>query len=283
MGVTERVGVAHDMKKLDLKQIKRKRWLLDKGTKIFRVEEAKEFVERLGLVSTLTNKHLPSLAEAIYTEDLPGRFDADQRLWDFVHVLVTRKWAYYGRISGDHNILMSLKLLPHYLHLYPVPDYVQLYEQKLLSEMAKSVMDLLHNEGPLMTGQLREKMALASSPEKKKLTQALTELQRKSLICCSGKVTKDHYRWRFGIWAPVDKWMPRRVKMRARALSDEEARRKIIEKYIYATTKTTPDAIARFFNWPLYEVKSIVSTMIDKELVSSYNHLGEQYLFKGNL
>jgi hypothetical protein len=272
-----------DMKRLNLQKIKRKRWRLEKGVKIFRVEEAKEFVERLGLVSTLTNEHLPSLAKAIYTEDLPSRFEADQRLWDFVHVLITKKWAYYGRISCDRNILISAKLLPYFIRLYPVPDYRLLYEQKILSEMARSVMDLLHSEGPLMTGQLREKLAISSSPAKKKLTLALTELQRKSLICCSGKVTIDHYRWRFGIWAPVDKWMPRRVKIKARALNDEEARRKIVEKYIYATTKTTPDAIARFFNWPLAEVQRTVSSMIDRELVSSYNHLGDTYLFKGNL
>ena len=48
------------MKRLDFNKIKQKRWLLDKNAKIFRIEEAREFVERLGLVSTFTNEHLPA-------------------------------------------------------------------------------------------------------------------------------------------------------------------------------------------------------------------------------
>jgi hypothetical protein len=52
---------------------------------------------------------------------------------------------------------------------------------------------------------------------------------------------------------------------------------------VYSTARTTPKAIAHFFNWPLVDTKRIVRAMIDRELVSSYNHQGEEYLFKGNL
>jgi len=271
------------MLKPNLETIKRKRWLLDRNTKIFRVEEAREFIERLGLVSTLRNEHLPSLAKAIYTEDLSSRFEADQRLWDFVHILITKKWAYYGRIRGDRNALLSIKLLPSYIHVYPIPDYIRLYEQKILSKTAKSVMDVLNDHGPLMTNQIRVYLTIESRDEKRKLTQALVELQRKTLICCSGKIAQHRCRWRFGVWAPTEKWLPKRVKSKARLLSDDEAKRKLIEKYIYTTARTTLKAISRFFNWPLLEVRRIVSSMIDKELVSSYNHQGEEYFFKGNL
>ena len=271
------------MKRLDLRKIKRKRWLLDSQAKIFRVEEAREFIERLGLVSPLTNEHLPSLAKAIYTEDLRSRFEADQRLWDFVHILVTKKWVYYGRLLGDHNILLSVKLLPYYVRLYPTPDYHLLFQQKQLSNMAKSVMDLLQSKGPLMTHQIRSGLGVSSIPAKRRLTRALIELQRKSLLCCSGKVEQDSCRWRFGVWAPVEKWIPRKVRLKARMLSAEEAKRKLVEKYVYTTTRTTPKAIARFFNWPLVDTQRIVRAMIDRELVSSYNHQGEEYLFKGNL
>jgi hypothetical protein len=271
------------MRRLNLRKIKRKRWLLDPHTKIFRVEEAREFIERLGLVSPLTNEHLPSLARAIYTEDLRSRFEADQRLWDFVHILVTKKWVYYGRILGDHNTLLSVKLLPYYIRLYPTPDYNLLFQQKQLSNTGKSIMDLLQDKGPLMTHQIRSGLGISSLPGRRRLTRALIELQRKSLLCCSGKVEQDNCRWRFGVWAPVEKWIPRKIRLKARMLSDEEARRRLVEKYVYSTTRTTPKAIARFFNWPLVETSRIVRAMIDRELVSSYNHQGEEYLFKGNL
>ncbi|KPK62834.1 hypothetical protein AMJ83_09505 [candidate division WOR_3 bacterium SM23_42] len=271
------------MKSNFLSTIKKKRWLLERNAKIFRVEEAKEFVKRLGLVSALSNEHLPSLAKAIYTADLPNRFEASQRLWDFVHILITKKWVYYGRILPAHNTIVSMELLPCFLHLYPIPDYRSLYEQRILSEMGKQVMDLLHERGPLMTQEIRNQLGISSLQTRKELAHALVELQRKSLLCCAGKVAQCRCRWRFGIWAPVDKWVPRKIKTKARALSDEEAKRRIIDKYVYTAVRTTPKAIARFFNWSLKEIDSTLSSMIDKEVVSSYNHQGEEYLFKGNL
>jgi len=271
------------MRRISIESIKHRRWLLDRSAKIFGVEEARDFIERLGFVSTVTNEHLPSLAKAIYTEDLRARFEADQRLWDFVHILVTKKWVYYGYIPAGHYTLVSMKMLPDLLRLFPTPDYRALYKEGRLTETAKAMMDLLKDHGPLMTREIRDRLRALGHPDKKKLNQALIELQRKSLICCSGRITQPKCRWRFGLWSTTDMWVPGKVKKKATMLGAEEARRRLVEKYIYATARTTSKGIARFFNWPLSEVESIVSSMIDKELVSSYNQKGEQYLFKGNL
>jgi len=271
------------MRRISLKTIERKRWLLDKNIKIFRVDEAREFVDRLGLVSALSNGQLPSLQRAIYTDDLQNQFEVDQRLWDFVHVLIDRKWAFYGRVLGGHNILISMKLLPSFIRAYPVPDYRNMCEQGMLSSMAGSLMDLLIKHGPLMTHEIREKLGIVSPAAKKKSTRVLVELQRKQLICCAGKIAYNRYRWRSALWSATEQWLPEETKARARALSGDEATRKLIEKYIYAMTRTTAKKIARFFSMPLIEVNRLISSMIDKELVSSYNHKGETYLFKGNL
>jgi hypothetical protein len=271
------------MKRMSLRTIKNKRWLLDKSTKIFRIEEAKEFIERLGFVSALSNGHLPTLARAIYTEDLPSKFLAEQRVWDFLHVLITKKWVYYGRMLGPNNTIVSMKLLPSFIRLYPIPDYRDLHEQRVLGEVARSVMDLLSEQGPLMTHEIRNKLDASSALTKGKLRQVLLELQRRLLICCAGKIARSNCRWHFGVWAPAATWVPNKVKARANLLSTAEAKRRIIEKFIYTTGRTTSKTIARFFNLPLKEVRELVSSMIDKELVSSYNLQGEEYLFKGNL
>lgn len=271
------------MKRISLKTIERKRWLLDKNIKIFRVDEAREFVDRLGFVSALSNGLLPSLQRAIYTDDLPSRFEVDQRLWDFVHVLIDRKWAFYGRVLGGHNILISMKLLPSFIRVFPVPDYRSMHEQGMLSSMASSLMDLLIKHGPLMTHEIRDRLGVVSPAAKKKSARVLVELQRKRLICCAGKIAYSKYRWRFALWSATEQWLPEETKVRARILKSEEAVRKLIEKYIYAMTKTTARKISKFFGLPLGEVNRSVSSMIDKELVSFYNHKGETYLFKGNL
>jgi hypothetical protein len=184
---------------------------------------------------------------------------------------------------GPNNTIVSMELLPSLIRLNPIPDYRDLYEQSVLSEMAKSVMDLLNEQGPLMTHEIKHKLGFSSASKKGKLRQVLLELQRRLLICCAGKVARHNCRWRFGVWAPAAEWVPQKVKARAKLLSTAEAKCRIIEKFIYTSARTTPKTIARFFNLPLKEVREIVSSMIDKELVSSYNLQGEEYLFKGNL
>jgi len=271
------------MRRISHKLIEKKRWLLDKNKKIFRVAEAKEFVERLGLVTVFCNGRLPCLLDAIYTDDLLNRFEAVQRLWDFVHVLITEKWAYYGRILGGRSTIISMNLLPSLMHLKAVPDYRNLCKQGSLSRMEKSLMDMLDSNGPLMTHEIRGKLGIASQPAKENFARTMVDLQRKLLICCAGKITYSRWGWRSGLWATTEQWIPRDVMVRARVLSEEEARRRLTEKYIYATTRTTTRSIARFFNWPIGDVVRTVSSMIDKEMVSSYNHKGETYLFKGNL
>ncbi|UCF71133.1 MAG: winged helix DNA-binding domain-containing protein [candidate division WOR-3 bacterium] len=270
------------MKKISLKMIEKKRWLLDKNKKIFCVTEAKEFVDRLGLISVFCNGRLPCLLKAIYTDDLVNRFEADNRLWGFVHVLISEKWAYYGRILGGNNIIISMKLLPSLLQIMPISDYRSLYVEGSLSAVEKEIMDTLDAGGPLMADEIRRKMGIGSQPAKKRFNRALEGLQRKMLICCAGKI-QSRWRWHSGLWATTEKWIPRDVTARARVLSEEEARRSLIEKYIYATARTTSRSIARFFKWPIRDVVRIVSSLIDKEMVSSYNHKGETYFFKGNL
>jgi hypothetical protein len=271
------------MKRTPHKLIEKRRWLLDKNKKIFRVAEAKEFVERLGLVTVFCNGRLPCLLKAIYTDDLLDRFEAIQRLWDFVHVLIAEKWAYYGPILGGRSTIISMKLLPSVMHLKAVPDCRNLFKRGSLSRMEKSIMDILDSSGPLMTHEIRGKLGIASHPAKEKFAMAMADLQRKLLICCAGKVTCSRWGWRSGLWVTSEQWIPQDVIAHARVLSEEEARRRLTEKYIYATARTTTGAIARFFNWPTGDVITTVSSMIDKEMVSSYNHKGETYLFKGNL
>lgn len=270
------------MRSISLKLIEKKRRLLDKKEKIFRVAEAKDFVERLGIVTVFCDGRLPCLLKAIYTADLLNRFEADQRLWDFVHVLIVEKWIYYGRILGDRNTIISMKLLPSLMHLNSIPDYNNLCDQKSLRQTEETVLETLDAHGPLMTREIRSKLGIASTTARKKLTAAMVDLQRKLLICCAGKI---HSRggWHSDLWATTEKWIPRDVVTRASLISDEEARKRLTEKYIYATTRTTTRAIARFFKWPIGDAVRTVSSLIDKEMVSSYNHKGETYLFKGNL
>lgn len=250
---------------------------------MLRIEEAQHFAERLGIVSVFSDKMVPSLATAIYTNDLPNQFEANQRVWDFAHSLMSEKKIYYGRLLKPRNTLISMKLLPCFIKAYTIPDYRKLYRAGVLSKIAKSIMELLIESQPLMTIQIKERLRFFKKMHKKALENALKELQENFLICCSGKIAHCKCRWRFSLWAPTLKWIPDTVQSKAEQLNREVAMCRIIEKFVYTTVLTNERTIAQFFAWPLNEVRTVVKSMLKKGLISyRYSRKGLS-LFKGNL
>ena len=250
---------------------------------MLRIEEAQHFAQRLGIVSVFSDKIVPSLATAIYTNDLPNQFEADQRVWDFAHSLMSEKKVYYGRLLKFRNTVISMKLLPCFVKINTIPDYKELYREGSLSKIAKSIMELLVKSEPLMTIQIKGRLRTYKKMHKKALENALKELQENFLICCSGKIAHCKCRWRFSLWTRTPKWIPDAVKSKAQQLSRKVAMRKIIEKFVYTTVLTSERTIARFFAWPLNEVKTVVKSMVEKELISYYYSKKELLLFKKNL
>ncbi len=230
------------------------------------------------MTSVFSDGLLPSLAGAIYTSDLPNRFEARQRVWDFAHVLMSHKKVYYGRLLQSRNVLISMKLLPFFLRLHPIPDYKMLYRADALSDMGKSIMDILVKAGPLMTIDIKKRLKISRKKEKKTMDNALKELQKQFLICCIGKIAHCECRWRFSLWISTSQWLSDSVKHSAQAHNRKYAMTKIIEKFLYATVHTTETNIAKFFKWPLPEVRAVVQPMMKKKLVSSYVYAGKTHI-----
>jgi hypothetical protein len=271
------------MKKINVREIKRKRWLLSENLQILRIEEARCFVQRMGIVSIFSDKILPSLATAIYTNELPTQFEADQRVWDFAHSLMSGKKSYYGRLLKSRNVLISTKLLPCFLRLTPIPDYKRLHQAGRLSTTATSIMELLLDSKPLTTVQIKDRLQNLKKSSKKIFERALKELQENFLICCAGKVAHCKCRWRFSLWSPTQNWIPQGVRSRAQACSRAEAMSTLIEKFVYTTIKIDEKKIARFFKWPLDEVRSRVESLIEKGRILHYHYGRETFLFKDDM
>ncbi|UCG93023.1 MAG: hypothetical protein JSV97_04775 [candidate division WOR-3 bacterium] len=271
------------MKKINVREIKRKRWLLSENLQILRIEEAQCFVQRMGIVSIFSDKILPSLASAIYTNELPTQFEADQRVWDFAHALMSEKKSYYGRLLKSRNVLISIKLLPYFLRLWPIPDYKRLYRSGRLSTTAASIMELLLDSKPLMTIQIKDRLKYLKKSSKKIFERALKELQENFLICCAGKIAHCKCRWRFSLWSSTQDWIPQGVQSRAHALSQAEAMDTLIEKFVYTTIKTDEKAIVRFFKWPLDEVRTRIELLIEKGRILRYHYGRETFLFKDDM
>jgi hypothetical protein len=261
-------------------EIRKRRWLLAEDFKMLRIAEAQHFVDRLGIASVFSDKLLPSLATAVYRDDLPNPFESNQRVWDFVHSLISHKAVYYGRFLKSRNTLISMKLLPCFLKLYPIPHYKSQYQRGSLSKMAKSIMDLLYKVSPLTTIEIKDRIRISKRRQNILLKNALKELQEKFLICCTGKVAQCKCRWRFSLWVPTHIWIPDIIKHEAMFLKRNNAMAKIINKFVYSVILTNEKTIAQFFRWPMNKVETVVKSMINKRLISYYNSNGKSYLFK---
>ncbi len=271
------------MKKINVREVRRKRWLLSENLQILRIDEAQCFVQRMGIVSIFSDKILPSLATAIYTNELPTQFEADQRVWDFAHSLMSEKKSYYGRLLKYRNVLISMKLLPYFLSLRPIPDYKRLYQSGRLSKAATSIMELLLDSKPLMTIQIKDRLQNLKKSSKKVFERALKELQENFLICCAGKIAHCKCRWRFSLWSPTQNWIPQGVQSRAQACSKTDAMNMLIEKFVYTTIKSDEKTIARFFKWPLDEVRNRVESLIEKGTILRYHYGRKTFLFKDDM
>ncbi len=268
------------MKRLTIRELKKIRWAISRQLKMLRSEDVQRFVGELGFVTVSVNKMFPSLAGAIYSSDLASKFEIEQRLWDFAHLLISNKKAFYGKLFKSRPMLTSMDLLPAILRLHPIPDYKKLYNVGRLTGLGTAIIDLLFRAGPLMTIELKHRLKIHNRRQRDSFENEMARLQQELLICCIGKIAHCKCRWRFKIWALTSNWLPQQIKSKAKRLNREEAMRNLIDKFIYSTIQTDTKAIARFFNWPMPDTAEVVETMQKRGLIEIVNANGKVKIIK---
>lgn len=253
-----------------LLSIKRKRWKLSKDLKIKDTADALQFVDDLGFVAVVSDKVLPSFYDAVFQSDeiYVHRFNAErvERMWNLTHDLAAEKLIYYGKLIGKKNLLISMKLFPNVLLLYPVPDYNELYWAGNLRKMGKDVMDLLFKEGPCSTPEIQTMLGLGKN-EKRELQRVLVDLQRQALICCAGTEVKGRAKWGSTIWDAMERWIPEETKMRASSIPERKARIHLVDKFVYAAIQTNSNIIRKYFGWPQSQVAEVVNHLVEASIL----------------
>jgi hypothetical protein len=230
------------------------RWRTAPGRQVCDERGALRFIRELGFVTLLSvpGSELPALHSAC-----GGSWGV---WWDWKQTLPERRACYYTHLLRRRGTFISWEWFPAFHAAYAEgKPYWRLYREGLLDSAEKRVLDLLADNGPLMTRDLRLAYGPRSKENTRRVKQVLVELQRRFLICAAGGDTRG---WSHHRWDLVDRWVGAAPMQQAAAVTPVEARRRIANQFVRNALVTTAADIAWLFEWPRGEAQALVAQMV---------------------
>ena len=232
-------------------------------------EDALAFVQERGFVYFWPIKGilLPNLWSAVAgnrpvadAHDDPGHVT-----WGWKdQMLGTRQW-YYAKILRGKATMIAPAGVPYFYALSenygePEQDYVQLYEDGLLSREAKLIYEALLREGALDTVALRRKIQMTSKSSNSPFERGLTQLQRDFKILPVGIAAAGPWRYSF-IYEAVHRHYPD-LPAQARPIARPAAREALLRHYFAALGAATAADVRKLFQWKPRDVQSTLARLV---------------------
>lgn len=219
-------------------------------------DQAVEFVNRRGFVFfwPIKNTVLPSLWNAtVGDRGVPNNHDDPGHVtWGWKDGMLGKRAWYYGRCIRKRNAMIALDLLPAFYALSPNYgdpdlDFLDQYDQGLLSPEAKNIYALLLELGPLDSLTIRREAGLSSSSATSRFNRALDTLQMEFKIMPVG--ISDAGRWHYAfVYGIVPHHFPDLLE-EAQKLTEKHARQKILHSYLGSVGAIEMKQAARLFGW----------------------------------
>jgi hypothetical protein len=200
---------------------------------------ALQFVEDVGFCLVFTNRtqQLPCLWVAVCGRRDPvfpehSHHDPELMLtWNLKDLLPAKRLVYYGKLILGKPSMVSLAHFPDFYALHgPAHDeqYLYDYEAGRLSRAAKQIMDVLVEDHPLTTKELKRRTHLDASRSRAIFDQAIAELQRKLSITMIEARYEPTFTY---VWDLLETWMPEPVA-RGREILRHEAVYRLTRQYL---------------------------------------------------
>lgn len=244
------------------------------GLKLASAAEAVNFVNRRGFVTFWPVKGItmPSLWSAT-AGDRPVADEHDDPghiTWGWKDELLPQKVWYYARVLRRRNTMISLEGLPYFYALSPnygdpENDYLDQYQQGLMTNEARQVYEALLNKGPLDTLSLRKEARLTGSDSH--FNRALEDLQIEFKILPVGVVEAGAWRYAFR-YEITPRHYPHLIE-EAGAISEPQARRWILEKYFTAVGAAPKSEVHKLFGWRLDALERTLNALQKDGLLSA--------------
>lgn len=232
-------------------------------------EAALQFVDERGFVYFWPIKGItfPSLWTAVAgnrpvadAHDDPGHVT-----WGWKDAMLDKRQWYYGKILRGKATMISLDFAPYFYALSenfgdPENDYLQLYQDGLLSREAKAIYEALLREGPLNTVLMRRVVHMTGKASNSPFERALVALQRDFKILPVGVAEAGAWRYSF-IYDLVHRYYPK-LPEKARFIKRWEARQQLLANYYKAVGAATAAEARKLFQWPRREMARALDSLV---------------------
>lgn len=232
-------------------------------------KSALQFVNEVGFCFTLSDFGLPvaSLYVAVCGRRHPRwpkhtHHDPEIGLaWNLKDRLPAERLTYYGKLVKGKPTLVSLGLLPAFCALIREGrgsgDYIVDYRQGRMTRAAVTLLEVLHEKGPLATPELREAVALQDPDRAGDFDRAMAELQRGMWIVKVEEVYDPDFYYR---WDLLDNWLPGPVEA-SLGMSRAEAVGHLVATYLRGAAASQPRFLAGLFGLTAGEVEAALVSL----------------------
>ena len=269
------------MTAITIDEIRRQRAFNYRRTSVRRVrtpDEARTFIDEVGFCHfwPIKGVELPNLFHAIAGRVRPVPMehgDPDiSKCWGWKDHALDKKWWYYGKLLRRRATLISLVELPYFYALSAnygdLDDYVQEYEDGLITAEAKAIYEALLRHGPLDTVRLRREARMSTESAKSRFDRALVELQvgLKVLPVGVARVGAWNYAFNYEI---VQRHFPE-LPEQARQIKRSEARRALVSRYLDNVVAADRKMIAKVFHvfrWTPRELDRTIAALLEEGAV----------------
>jgi len=240
------------------------------------VDDAIQFVNERGFVYLWPIKGtvLPNLWAAV-AGDRPvadAHDDPGHVTWGWKDDSLDKRRWHYAKVLRGKATLIALDVVPFFYALSenygdPENDYLQLYQDGLLSQPAKSIYEALLHKGPLDTVNLRRVIRMTSKSSNSPFERGLTELQRDFKIMPVGVAETGAWRYSF-VYELVHRYTPG-LPEQARLITHKAACEKLVGLYFDSVGAATERDVRKIFQWKPREVRRTLEALAESGTLRS--------------
>lgn len=194
-----------------------------------------------------------------------GHDDSGHVTWGWKdELLPARRW-YYGKVLRKKATIISLDVAPAFYALSenygePEQDYLSQYNAGQLTHEAKTIYEVLLQNGPLDTPEIRRQARMTARSSDAPFNRAIEFLQSDFKILPVGVAEVGRWKYAF-IYECVHRWYPD-LPERARAIRQRDARIKLIELYLRSVGAAQAKQVDLLFGWGRAETRAAVEALV---------------------
>ena len=233
-------------------------------------EEALDFVEQRGFIYfwPIKGVEMPNLWTAVAGQRAvaDAHDDPGHVTWGWKDEMLDKRQWYYAKVLRGKATIISLDVAPYFYALSenygdPEQDYLDLYEDGLLSREAKTIYEALLHEGPLDTVNMRRKIHMTGKASNSPFERGLVALQRDFKILPVGIAQAGAWRYSF-IYDLVQRFYPD-LPQKARSITRRAARQALLSRYFDSLGAATASDFRKLFQWPPADTNRALEALID--------------------